>query len=136
MSDVATEISRAEVVRFTVARIMSKGAPECSTSSISKRLATAVRNRSGKIRSMPALMPRAARTIVREKADEPYCVEPSSPCAVSESSVSVTWSAFFEVHSVRIITAPAASRMRKLAGTFSLSASMSIVVLPASRAMP
>ena len=84
---------------------------------------------------MPALTLRAARTIVREKTDEPYCCWPASSCAESESSVSETCMAFFEVHSVRIIRMPAVSRIRKLAGTFSFSAPMSICVSPASRAM-
>ena len=86
-------------------------------------------------RAMPALMLSAARTIVREKSDEPYCSEPSSPCAESEISVSVTCIDFFEVQSVRIMMAPAASSTRKFAGTFSLSAPMSIWLSPAWRAM-
>ncbi len=64
----------------------------------------------------------------REKSDEPYCSEPSSPCAESEISVSVTCIDFFEVQSVRIMMAPAARADRKLAGTFSLSAPMSMAV--------
>ena len=73
----------------------------------------------------------AARTIVREKNDEPYCCsDPSSLCVESDSSVAETCIDFFEVHSVAIITPPAASRTRKLAGTFSLRAPMSIEASP------
>ena len=94
----------------------------------------AARTRSGMTRSIPALTLSAARTIVREKSDEPYCCCASS-CAERDISVSETCMAFFEVQSVRIITAPAARRIRKFAGTFSLSPSMRISVLPAWRAM-
>ena len=128
-------ISMAEVVRFTVARIMSYGAPLCSMSSYSKRREMAARTRGGMTRSMPALMLSAARTIVRERTDEPYCSVPSSPCAESDSSVSVTCMAFFEVQSVSIMMAPAASRIRKLAGTLSFSTPISIWESPLYRAI-
>ena len=77
----------------------------------------------------------AARTIVREKNDEPYCSCPSSPCVESESSVLVTRRmSFFEVHSVQIMMTPAMSRIVMLAGTFSLSAPIRMEVSPAARA--
>ena len=100
-------------------------------SSYSKRRETAARTRAGMIRSMPALILSAARTIVRDMTDEPYCSGPSSSCAAeSDNSVSETCMAFFEVQSVRIIIAPAASRIRKLAGTFSESAPIIICGSP------
>ena len=77
----------------------------------------------------------AARTIVREKSDEPYCSCPSSPCAESEISVSETCMAFFEVQSVAIMMTPAVSRITKLAGTFSFRASMSMFESPEWRAI-
>ena len=94
------------------------------------------RTRSGMTRSMPALMLSAARTIVREKSDDPYCCsDPSSLWVESESSVAETCIDFLEVQSVRIITPPAASSTAKLAGTFSLSAPIIIEASPEWRAI-
>ena len=129
-------ISSAEVVRLTVARIMSNGAPVCSMSVTSKRREIASRSRWGTTRSMAWLVLSVARTMARAKADEPYSrCSCSSFWLASESSVSVTCIALRDVQSVRIITTPAPTRKAKLAGTFSLSASIVIAESPAWRAI-
>ena len=129
-------ISSAEVVRLTVARIMSNGAPVCSMSVTSKRREIASRSRWGTTRSMAWLVLSVARTMARAKADEPYSrCSCSSFWLASESSVSVTCIALRDVQSVRIITTPAPTRKEKLAGTFSLSASIVIAESPAWRAI-
>ena len=99
-------------------------------SSYWKRLLILSRIFLGIVRSIALLAFRAARTMVREKSDEPYCVS-LSPCAESEISVSVTCIAFFEVQSVTIMMTPAVISTRKLAGTLAFSPSIRIVLSPA-----
>ncbi len=72
LNAVASAISPAALVRLTVARIISKGAPVCSTSATSKRRANIRLTCLGIHVSTYRTTPKVPLTTARAKADEPY----------------------------------------------------------------
>ena len=125
LSEVASEISRAETVRFTEARTMSNAVPSSSLSSSGwTRLLTKRATGSGVMREMKREAFSAQRTAARAGRQEPKRSLLTPLLRASFTSVSVTVRAFFEKTRASTITPPAASRYQILACTGSASEPM------------